>query len=84
MHQFVLRQISPELFSTLKKKAQKSGTSINSAILQTLKISLGFDASGKRQRKLSSLAGTWTQKDLMEFRDKTKIFEKIDTELWQK
>lgn len=84
MHQFVLRQIPPKLFEILKKKAQKSGTSINSSILETLKTSLGFDASGKRLRKLSPLAGSWTQKDLAEFRTKTKIFEKIDPELWHK
>lgn len=81
---FNLRNIAPDIMSVLKKRAAKKKISINSLILQIIEQGLGIAHSTKRvvYHDLDYLAGTWSNKEKMEFDANIKSFEKIDKELW--
>ena len=83
MNQITLRDIPSEVEHLIRNVAHKKGQSINKTILEFLQKGLGLSGGGKKKRDLSSLAGTWSDRDLTEFNENTKMFEQIDDEMWK-
>lgn len=81
---FNLRNVTPDVMSSLKREATKQKTSINSLILQIIEQSLGIAHSTKKIvfHDLDHLAGTWSEEDSKIFDGNIKSFENIDKELW--
>jgi len=79
-----LRGIDDELADALKKKAQRTGTSINRTVLNLIRKSIGLDKKKLTRvyHDLDELAGTWSENDEREFETKTQFFHKIDEEIW--
>jgi plasmid stability protein len=82
MKTLTLRGVDSELEARLKAVAARESRSLNSAILDILRRSLGVGAGKSPFTDLDHLAGGWTEADLAEFREKTRPFEQIDEELW--
>lgn len=82
---FHLRNISPDVMALLKDEASNQNISINSLILHYLERELGVVQRIKKPHfnDLDDLAGTWTEKDIKKFDEKTKCFEQVDKELWE-
>ncbi len=84
MKTITLRGIDDETAATLKKQAKQSRTSVNATVLNLIRESIGLDKK-KRTRiynDLDNLAGGWSQEDEQEFNKTTRLFTKIDEELW--
>ena len=81
---FNLRNIAPNVMSSLKKEAIKQNLSVNSLILHIIEESIGITHKAKKTifHDLDYLAGTWNKKDKEEFEKNIKHFESIDKELW--
>ncbi len=84
MSNFNLRNVSPNVMSSLKKKAAKQKISVNSLILQIVERDLGIVCQTRKNvfHDLDYLAGTWSDKDKKTFEQNIKSFEKVDKELW--
>jgi hypothetical protein len=82
---FNLRGISSEVMTTLKKEAEKQDTSVNFLIIKLIENGIGYSRTVKRplHHDLDKLAGTWSEKDFKEFEKNTKVFERIDEDLWK-
>ncbi|NOX21229.1 MAG: antitoxin [Nitrospirae bacterium] len=84
MATITLRGIDDETREKLKKYARQEGISLNAFLLRLIKESIGTE-NKKRTKKyhdLDHLAGTWSEKDLKDFNEAIKDFEKIDSEIW--
>ena len=79
-----LRGIDDELADALKKKAQRTGRSINKTVLSLIRESIGLEKKKLTRvyHDLDELAGTWGEKDEREFEKKTQFFHRIDEEIW--
>jgi len=85
MGTMTIRGLDDLTTKTLKERAKKEGTSINTALLKLIKEELGLH---KKKRTvvyddLDHLAGTWSEKDFKEFLKKIEDFEKIDDKMWK-
>ena len=82
---FNLRGLSPEIMSLLKNQAKELKISINHLILKLVEQGMGMGGKPKRvvHHDLDFLFGTWSAKECKEFEERTKIFEKIDEEMWK-
>jgi len=86
MTTMTLRGIDEPLSQTLKELARNQGVSLNTLALRLIREAAGVD---KRKRTLEyhdldTLAGTWSDKDELEFKNATQSFEAIDDEMWKK
>ncbi|MEA2012304.1 MAG: antitoxin [Verrucomicrobiota bacterium] len=85
MSTLTIKSIDAELVNTLKDKARKTNTSLNSCVLKILRQ--GTEVSKKqfsvKYDDLDSLAGTWTEEEYKEFNANTKSFSQIDKGLWK-
>lgn len=85
MKSLSLRGIDEDLSVHLKKLSQKEGTSLNKTVLRLLEDSVGV----RRKRRfniyhdLDDLAGTWSNSEEKEFKDKIQFFEMTDKDLWK-
>ena len=84
MSVMTVRGIDDTMAKVLKEKAKQDGTSVNSVLLKTLRESLGLK---KKKRTviyddLDHLAGTWSEKDFLEFQEKIADFETVDKKMW--
>ncbi|UCF89924.1 MAG: hypothetical protein JSW39_16665 [Desulfobacterales bacterium] len=84
MAQITLRGIDPELEREIRRRAKKSGKSLNRVILDMICKST---ESNQRLKKTSAeslrrLAGGWNESDASEFLESIKSCEQIDEELW--
>ena len=80
-----IRGIDNEIAKILKEKAKKEGISVNTILLKTIRNALGLE---KKKRTivyddLDYLAGTWNEKDYLEFKKKIADFEAIDEKMWK-
>lgn len=80
-----LRGVDDDLADSLKKIAKKTGASLNKTVLEIIRQSVGSSPKPREMvyRDLDNLAGTWTEKDLQQFKKTTKHFEVIDKGLWK-
>ena len=85
MKTLTIRNIDDDLNRLLKKKAEESGTSLNSCIINILKEKAGLlkKQFSKKYNDLDELAGTWNKKDYEQFNKNISSFEKIDEEMWK-
>ena len=85
MATMTVRGIDTEVAKLLKDQANSEGISVNALLLKMVKESLGVEK--KRRTKiyhdLDHLAGTWSEKDLKEFRKNVEDLEKVDKEIWE-
>lgn len=79
-----VRGIDEKTSAALKEKARRDGISINALALRIIREGLGLE---RRKRAvyddLDYLAGTWSDKDVVEFKQATSVFENVDVELWR-
>ena len=85
MGAITIRGIDETTARILKERARKEGVSVNAVLLKTLRESLGLE---KRRRTviyddLDHLAGTWSEKDFVEFQKKIADFEIVDEKMWK-
>jgi len=85
MKSITIRGIDDQLKNALVNIAEKEHKSINKTILSLLKQALGLEKSLKYPiyDDLDDLAGTWTDEEAQEFEKATKVFNKIDEDLWK-
>jgi hypothetical protein len=83
MSQITLRKLPKNVEQQIRQIARENNTSINRTIIYLLKKSLGINDSVEKRRDLSDLAGTWNEKDVIEFKENTKMFERVDDEIWR-
>lgn len=69
----------------LKSQSKELKISVNHLILKLVEQGMGRGEKPKRvvYHDLDFLFGTWTAKECKEFEERTKIFEKIDEEMWR-
>lgn len=84
MSVITVRGIDDTMAKVLKEKAKQEGTSVNSVLLKTLREFFGLK---KKKRTviyddLDHLAGTWSEKDFLEFQKKIADFETVDKKMW--
>ncbi len=79
-----VRGIDEKTSVALKERARRDGVSINAMALRIIREGLGLE---KRKRvvydDLDYLAGTWSDKDAVEFEQATSVFENVDEDLWR-
>ncbi|PIQ93685.1 MAG: antitoxin [Nitrospirae bacterium CG_4_10_14_0_8_um_filter_41_23] len=80
-----IRGLDDLVVKALKEKAKEEGTSVNAVLLKILKKELGLIKKSRTviYNDLDHLAGTWSEKDYMEFQKRIEDFEKIDENLWK-
>lgn len=83
MKALTIRNVDPRLARALQQETARRGSSLNETVLDLLRRSLGVEASLRRSNGLRSLAGKWSQRDLVEFEESTAMFSDVDPELWQ-
>lgn len=82
MSQITIRKIPQNIESQIRALAHRNNSSINKTIIDLLEKALGTERSSRKKRDLSVLEGTWSEEDAKEFENHTKIFDKIDKEIW--
>ena len=84
MNQLTIRQIPQPVEQRLRSMAKRNHSSINKTAVAALSAGVGLPEGGsRRKRDLSGLAGTWTEEQAREFTENTKVFERIDPEVWK-
>jgi len=85
MKTITIRGIDPELDRMIKSRAKQSNLSVNQWILQTLKkvTGMGKEPVFKKYSDLDALAGGWSKEEAKAFQKNTKIFERIDEDIWK-
>lgn len=82
MSTLTLRNCDSDLDRLLKETSERRGISVNSLILDTLRLALMGDKKPRRYDDLDDLAGTWTLAEAESFDRATEAFNEIDPELW--
>ncbi len=85
MSTITIRGIDETTAKILKERAKKEGISVNAVLLKTLKESLGLEKKKRTvvHTDLDYLAGTWSEKDFLEFQKKIADFEAVDEKMWK-
>ncbi len=85
MKTITIRGIDPRLDQVIKSRAKQSSLSVNQWILQTLKkvTGMGKEPVFKKHHDLDALAGGWSKEEAKTFQGNTRIFEKIDKDVWK-
>lgn len=85
MSTMTLRGIDDVIASALKEKARQEDSSINTVVLNMLKVSLGLERKKRSAtyNDLDHLAGTWSEQDYAEFTGIVADFDKVDDEMWR-
>ena len=82
--QMTLRHVPAEVGKGVRLRARKDGRSLNRAAIALLEQALGIRAADARKRDLSRFAGQWDREECRTFERNTKVFERIDAEVWPK
>lgn len=76
-----------ELAREVRALARREGISLNKAALKLLRRGAGLERESKPSNvigdALDDLIGTWSRDESRAMRRATKVFEKIDHELWK-
>ena len=85
MTTMTLRGIDETLSQALKSLAQSQGVSLNTLALRLIREATGIDKKKRtlEYHDLDALAGTWSDKDELEFKAATRILETVDDEMWK-
>jgi len=71
------------LAAAVREYADRLGKSVNLAVKELLASALGLVKPPKRRHDFSEFCGVLGKSDADEIRRKLKVFEKVDSELWQ-
>lgn len=79
-----VRGVDHEMAEALRTEAKRTNTSINATVLNLIRESIGLKKKERTRfySDLGDLAGTWSDKDEQEFRERTGFFDRIDEDLW--
>jgi len=85
MKTITIRGIDSVLDQVIKSQAKQSSLSVNRWVLQTLKRVTGMEKEPvfKKHHDLDALAGGWSKEEARAFQKNTRIFEKIDEDVWK-
>jgi len=87
MKQITIRNIPEEVKKAIQKEAHRKGVSMNKAIISLLERTVKATSPVKKKRilyhDLDHLAGTWSNEEAKEFRKNTRMFEKINEDVWK-
>jgi hypothetical protein len=85
MKTVTIRGIDAELDRAIKSRAQQNDLSVNQWILQALKkvTGIGKEPVFRKHHDLDALAGGWSKEDTAAFRKNTRLFERIDEDVWK-
>jgi len=85
MKTITVRGIDPGLDRAIKSRAKQNSLSVNQWVLQALKrvTGMGKGPVFKKHHDLDALAGGWSKEEVRAFQKNTKIFERIDEDLWK-
>jgi hypothetical protein len=83
MNQITLRKIPKRVDVLIRSISVKQNKSINKTIIILLEKALGLKDDSNKKRNLSKFSGTWSNAEFDEFEKNTKIFSKIDKEIWE-
>ena len=83
MNQLTLRQIPDRVAEKLRAAARERGESINKTAIHLLSIALRIEKHPSIKRKISNLAGTWSQEEADEFEKHVAFSEIVDEDVWQ-
>jgi len=80
-----IRGLEDSVTQALKKRAKQEGSSVNAIVAGIIKEQLGLKKKPRTtiHHDIDKLAGTWSDKDYLEFNKKTADFEKVDEEMWK-
>lgn len=85
MKTITIRGIDPGLDREIKSRAKQKNLSVNQWILHMLKKVTGMDKEPvfKRHHDLDDLAGGWSREEAAAFQENTRIFERVDEDVWK-
>jgi hypothetical protein len=85
MKSMTIHNIDDQLEELLTDKSKELGLSMNKTIKYLLRVSLGLDqcSEEKKKARFEDLFGCWTDEDLREFNENTKVFSEIDEDEWK-
>jgi len=85
MKTLTIRGIDSALDRAIKSRANQNNLSANQWILQALKMvtGTGKEPVFKKHHDLDALAGCWSKEETRTFAKNTKIFERIDEDVWK-
>lgn len=85
MAQITIRGMDPEIEQKIRRKALKSGKSLNHVILDMISQHPDFKKRAEKSpaESLRKLAGGWSERDAHEFMESIKSCEQIDEEMWR-
>ena len=84
MKTITIRGIDERLNTALKTHALKENQSLNQWVLQALRKMTGMQKEPifKKYHDLDCLAGGWDDEETKAFHENTRLFEKIDKDIW--
>ena len=83
MKHLTVRNVPVEVAEALQAEKLRRGASLNQTVLDLLRRALGLAPDAAYENGLSRHAGDWSQAELQEFEDNTRMFRQIDEELWR-
>ena len=83
MRHLTVRNVPGEVADALLAEKSRRGASLNQTVLDLLRRALGLAPDAAYENGLSRHAGDWSQEELREFEDNTRMFRQIDEELWR-
>ena len=84
MSQITLRGLEPEIERKIRKKAKKSGKSLNRVILYMISQNAGLNRKkNPLSDSLRKLAGGWGEKEASDFFDSIRSCGQIDETIWK-
>ena len=83
MAAITVRNLDPELYNELRRKAEEEGTSLNKIVQKLLQQALGLKRRPQRHHDLDQFFGAWTQEQAEEFDRELEQQRRVDPELWK-
>jgi len=85
MKSITIRRIDPGLDRVIKSRAKQKNLSVNQWVLDALKkvTGMGKEPVFKKHTDLDALAGGWSKEEAKAFQKNTRIFERIDEDVWK-
>ena len=83
MKHLTVRNVPAELAEALMAEKTRRGGSLNRTVIDLLRRALGLAPDASYDNGLGLHAGDWSQAELQEFEDNTRIFQQIDEEPWR-
>jgi hypothetical protein len=86
LRQLTIRGFDKPLERRLRDEARSEGSSLNRAALRLMRRGAGLDEAAPVRgvgASLDHLIGTWSAADARVMREATRVFERVDGDLWR-